>query len=284
MTFKCLEKFNEQLYKYVPFNQGCLAENLNEKFDGACAVLSAEWLIKRTENFGKFESPVYGAGQANNPYIPHPIVHGDNHRLANGLPYDLFHNIKANSFCIIRSDQNTDDDKIDQLIAQMLNDEYVSGVITSCVMDEKFNQFNHDCGFVKQGNAIAFFDPNHGEVYFDQVDDFKIWFRDEIKEGKLQFLLPSKSHHKVINDFFSRSEQESASLIAKAKETLGDNRFQFFYPGIEQKISEKSAQFANTPIQCFNINMIYWSSTEKPNSFSESIKQIGIWDTTIYSP
>ncbi len=78
MTFKYLNlETDNDSYRYVPFTQACMLETRYESFEGACGELSDEWLLKRTDNFNADESPVYGRGQANNPYLPHPVVNDE---------------------------------------------------------------------------------------------------------------------------------------------------------------------------------------------------------------
>lgn len=274
MTFKCLDIEDNVSYLYIPFTQGCLVEGMHEEFEGACVNLSDEWLIKRTEIFNDSDSPVYGRGKANNPYVPHPVVRGNNYQLS--LTYSVF-NKDPKQLLILIGAKISDDEKIDKIIQAMMNKKYVSGRISSIIVDTEDNQYSHCCAFVKQENRISFFDPSHGEVYFYNIEKFKIWFKQEINIGVLQFLLPSNTCSKTVTDLFLGGEQETMKLVQEAKNVLGIDKFGFFYPNLESKIEEKIERLSNIPVHRLNTSLEYWSSNKELDlNLPKSMQTLGI--------
>ncbi len=87
---------------------------------------------------------------------------------------------------------------------------------------DSFKILQHEVAFVKRENEISWFDPNYGEITFSNFKDFSIWFREEVKEGTLNYLFCTSNddlrQYQMFDKLFPQpeftSQQETENILS----------------------------------------------------------------------
>jgi hypothetical protein len=88
---------------------------------------------------------------------------------------------------------------VDKLLDHIASRKFHYGTISSSLLllDKKpADVIGHALSFVKRDNQISFFDPNYGEITFFNFSDFKTWFKEEVINGVLNFIITTDDNDK----------------------------------------------------------------------------------------
>lgn len=242
MTYKCLDALKDKgiPFRYTPFDQEALVENLNPEWLGSCNVLSHSWMYRklRTQDF---QAPV--SYEITESHLPHPMVVGDN--LKSGLDIPRIQSeLKAsrlqNRFLTKREiDSETKLTGIDSLLEYLSRDDSYGTLINTGMSFSIQQPEWHACAFVKRGDQCSWYDPNFGELTFEYFTDFSEWFKMEVMEGTLGYIfsetfqqkrIESENGKVFVSDLFSPPEfseaEREASLpsrdLVDKRNQLGD--------------------------------------------------------------
>lgn len=185
-------------YIYTPFDQGALVNILDPTWKGSCNILAHTWMYKKTRD-QDFLKPIFYS--ITDSHLPHPMIIGENLPEQEEESVDIQriqsifekHSYSWRKLCENNVDEMTGQKGIESLIEFLKNAGSRSVLIHSTVYAvdpaHSVEVIGHACAFVKRGDQCSWYDPNYGEVTFEQFDDFGVWFKKEVMEGTLVHLL-----------------------------------------------------------------------------------------------
>ncbi len=237
-------------YLYTPFDQGALVNILSENWLGACNHLSHNWLIQKILS-KDFENSIYYA--ITDSHLPHPLIYDEKSIEQMQAELKKFNGnqnlVLMTEGCIEAETNKTGVNAFCDIVA---NEVQIYGLVrVNVLMEDSYYQSHlagHVMSFAKKGKMIAWFDPNYGEIFFNNFDNFKFWLENETLNGSLKyFILDESKIHMNLRDYFPQpefSEEEKGSLPiagrlierrqrenlarAKIKATLEEYSIEFF--------------------------------------------------------
>jgi hypothetical protein len=240
-SYKCLDFLDKEKikYTYTPFDHGALVEILDPKWTGACMVLANEWMISKI-SAEDINVPIFR--QITNSSLPH-FVNVIDEKTAREIEthlenyYNTSHKDQwkiekkyktTQTYAIGKQGYNLDK-SIDSLLDYISSKKFHYGYIdvNLLILDENAKdlprQIGHRISFVKRDDEISFFDPNYGEITFSKCSDFKKWFKEEVKNGVLNFFITTDSserkYTKLSDVFpqpsFTEQQQENENPFSK---------------------------------------------------------------------
>ncbi|STX29237.1 cysteine protease domain, YopT-type [Legionella beliardensis] len=200
-SYKCLDFLEKKGidFIYTPFDQGATTNILDPDWKGSCNALSHEWMLRKMFVADMREPATY---EITEPHLPHPVIIGDNEASPEKIHKDLkkFYKYASTEQYLIDKHVPSLEAKADKLLNYIESQQFHSGIIEANIYIKDKNRgglpqnFGHAVSFVKRGNAISWFDPNYGEITFSNFKDFRVWFKQEVKEGALNYLFSMADH------------------------------------------------------------------------------------------
>ena len=189
--YKQLEALDQQdiKYAYTPFDQGALVEILDDNWRGSCNALAHDWMLRKASQAKMSDPTCYSITE---PFLPHPVIVGNNDSSGEdiqavqkkfGAIAEVTHASK-HDLTTARADKSG----INGLSDYVFSKEFHCGIITVSIVLENGDSYAHALAFVKRGDEVSFFDPNHGEITFQNQQDFSVWLHAESKGGVLRYL------------------------------------------------------------------------------------------------
>jgi hypothetical protein len=220
-TLNLLRK-NKISFRYTPFDQGALVNVLSKKWLGACNHLSHNWLIQKALS-NDFDTPVYYP--ITESHLPHPLIYDE--KTVSEMNDEL---IKIN-----------DNQKLHYLTESEIDKQSDGvGVKAFCDFLSKYSKFyalikvgvyvkdgyrnwnfvNHTLAVAKKDEQLVWFDPNYGEILFENLNDFEFWLEKESLSGCLKyFSLNGLKNNLSLGDYFPQpkftKKERKSSLLAK---------------------------------------------------------------------
>ncbi|MCE3255889.1 MAG: hemophilus virulence surface antigen [Rickettsiaceae bacterium] len=256
------------VFSYTPFRQSATMELFDENWGGSCNVMSYQWIYQKARNGEEdfFKPTSY---EITNPNLPHPVIVGDNSSKGSdvsSVKKSLGNSYKVHTASVKMKEMLDGDSDTKELINSESSDhnsavivEYIGSkryhfgvirvdfkVFDSPEGGENHKDFAHAIAFAKMSDKVSFFDPNHGEITFEKVEDFKKWFTLETREGCLRYITHPGKVYKA-DDLFPTKKDESSFIqnpqeAAEEKEVEYDNTI-FAKILLRKRVNRKSNFF-----------------------------------------